>query len=124
MKASAILKNQKLRDDYHRCHRNKIDLIISITEILLEMAVMKVSGSLSNPNHSHYMGDRNKIAKMLKIIINYTITNHPGEFEMIRKIKFFGIQIYSKIWDLYKLTELIILLYIYFFYFLFLHKIS
>src|SRR5688572_18612468 len=92
-----ILKKQKLQDDYHCCYRNKIDLVISINEFQLKMAVMKVSGLPSVFNHSHYVGDRKKIAKMLKIIINYIITNYISEFEIIRKIKFFEIQIYGRI---------------------------
>lgn len=98
MKASAILKNQSLRDDYHRSHRNKIDLLLSINEILLEISIIEVSGAPCETDHSHYVGDRNKIAKMLKIIINNIAINYPGDFGMLRKIKFFGIQIYGKIY--------------------------
>ncbi|CAG8767960.1 13972_t:CDS:2, partial [Racocetra persica] len=97
LKASAVLKNELLQDDYRRSHGNKIDLVMSIVDIKLESIIMEVSGSPNEQDHTHYVGDRNKIAKMLKIIINYTITKYPGSFEVFRKIKVYGIQIYSKL---------------------------
>ncbi|RIB19312.1 hypothetical protein C2G38_2245224 [Gigaspora rosea] len=45
----------------------------------------------SYPNHTHYVGDRNKIAKMLKIILNYTIVKYLDNFEVLRKMKIYGI---------------------------------
>nr|CAG8582952.1 5054_t:CDS:2 [Entrophospora candida]CAG8604627.1 7200_t:CDS:2 [Entrophospora candida] len=96
LKSSAILKNESLHDDLHRNHGNKIDLIFSIAELQLELSVLEVSGSPTNSDHSHYIGDRNKLAKMLKIILNYIIKKHPGHFEIIRKVRLYGIQIYNK----------------------------
>ncbi|RGB23456.1 hypothetical protein C1646_535174 [Rhizophagus diaphanus] len=104
LKAAAILKNQSLRDDYRRSHGNKIDLLLSINEILLEMSIMEVSGAPCETDHSHYVGDRNKIAKMLKIIINNIAINYPGDFGMLRKIKFFGIQIYAHTFYVYSMS--------------------
>ena len=56
---------------------NKLDLILSISEILLEIS-----------------GVGKKIAKMLKIILG---TKYPDNFELLRRIKVFGIQIYGKV---------------------------
>jgi hypothetical protein len=96
LQCSAIQLNQSLRDDDRRCIGNKIDAIISMVDLDLEMSTLEVSGSPSYLDHTHYVGDRNKTAKMLKIILNFIKTNYPGDFEEFRRIKVFGIQIYGK----------------------------
>lgn len=60
------MKNQSLQDDYYYSYRNKIDLLLNINEILLEMLIMEVSGIPCKTDHFHYIGNHNKIAKMLK----------------------------------------------------------
>jgi len=90
------LLNQSLKDDDRRCSGNKIDAIISILELDLEFSTLEVSGSPSCLDHTHYVGDRNKTAKMLKIILNFIKTNYQGDFEKFRRIKVYGVQIYGK----------------------------
>ncbi|CAG8703497.1 2175_t:CDS:2, partial [Funneliformis mosseae] len=92
---SAILLNRSLKDDNRRCFGNKIDAIMSILDIGLEFSTLEVSGSPSKLDHTHYAGDRNKTAKMLKIILNYIYIKYPGDFEKFRKIKVYGVQIYD-----------------------------
>ncbi|CAI2190844.1 11119_t:CDS:10 [Funneliformis geosporum] len=95
LRCSAILLNQSLKDDDRRCSGNKIDAIISILELDLEFSTLEVSGSPSCLDHTHYVGDRNKTAKMLKIILNFIKTNYQGDFEKFRRIKVFGVQMYD-----------------------------
>lgn len=42
---------------------------MKLLEVDLEFLVVEGSGSLKDPDHSHYFGGHNKIAKSLKIII-------------------------------------------------------
>jgi len=69
-------------------------------ELNLEFSVTEVSGSPSNLDHSHYVGDHNKIAKNLKIILNFIRMTYHGNFQEFRKIKVYGVQIYSKFHEL------------------------
>lgn len=102
LRCSAILLNQSLKDDDRRCSGNKIDAIMSILDLGLEFSTLEVSGSPSSPDHTHYVGDRNKTAKMLKIILNYIFIKYPGDFEKFRRIKVYGVQIYGKFNELNK----------------------
>ena len=67
-----------------------------MVELDLEISVLEVSGSPTYLDHTHYVGDRNKIAKMLKIILNYIKINYSGCYEDFRRIKVYGIQVYGK----------------------------
>ena len=92
LRCSAILLNES-----QTCRNpGSIDAIIMLTEPGLEFSVLEVSSSPSDPDHTHYVGDRNKTAKNLKIILNFIRKKYPGDFEQFRKMKVYGIQIYSK----------------------------
>jgi hypothetical protein len=56
---------------------------------------VEVTGFPSDPDHSYYIGDHNKIAKNLKIILNFIRTKYYGDFQQFRKIKLYRVQIYS-----------------------------
>ncbi|CAI2201611.1 13770_t:CDS:2, partial [Funneliformis geosporum] len=90
LKCSSILLNKSQRDDDRRSPSSKIDTIIKLMELNLEFSVVEVSGSPSSPDHSHYIGDRNKVAKNLKIILNFIRTRYYGDFQEFRKIKVYG----------------------------------
>ncbi|CAG8624498.1 4531_t:CDS:10, partial [Diversispora eburnea] len=95
LRCSAFLLKRSLRDDDRRCSGNKIDAIVSMVDMdFLEFSTLEVSGPPSSLDHTHYVGDRNKTAKMLKIILNYIKIKYPGDFEIFRRIKVYGIQIY------------------------------
>ncbi|CAG8674336.1 8422_t:CDS:2, partial [Paraglomus brasilianum] len=94
LRAAAALLNKKQKDDSRRRSGSKIDLIMMLREIQLEFLVMEVSGPPLEDNHTHFVGDRNKIAKNLKILLNFIRTTYPGNFQEFRKIKLYGIQIY------------------------------
>jgi len=88
LRSSATLLNQSLKDD-------EIDAILSMIDLRLEISTLEVSGSPSCLEHTHYVGDRNKTAKMLKIILNFIKINYSGCFEEFRRIKAYGVQIYG-----------------------------
>ncbi|CAG8448307.1 1222_t:CDS:10 [Funneliformis mosseae] len=104
LKCSAILLNISQRDNDRRSPGSKIDTIIKLMELNLEFSIVEVSGSPSDPDHSHYVGDRNKIAKNLKIILNYIRTEYSEDFQQFRKIKVYGVQSYSKYYELDSLS--------------------
>ncbi|PKB96819.1 hypothetical protein RhiirA5_134442 [Rhizophagus irregularis] len=103
LQCSADQLNQSLRDDDRRCTGNKIDAIISMVDFDLEVSTLEVSGSPSCPDHTHYVGDRNKTAKMLKIILNFIKVNYPGDFGEFRRIKVYGVQIYDHDFYIYSM---------------------
>ncbi|KAG9294365.1 hypothetical protein G9A89_001870 [Geosiphon pyriformis] len=103
LQCSAILLNQSLRDDYRRRSGNKIDSIISMVDLDLEVSIVEVSGSPSYLDHTHYVEDKNKTAKMLKIILNYIKINYSGDFEEFRRIKIYGVQIYDHNFHIYSM---------------------
>ncbi|CAG8601679.1 9082_t:CDS:2, partial [Funneliformis mosseae] len=90
-------------DDDRRCTGNKIDAIISMVDFDLEVSTLEVSGSPSCPDHTHYIGDRNKTAKMLKIILNFIKVNYSGDFGQFRRIKVYGVQIYDHDFYIYSM---------------------
>ncbi|CAG8688899.1 13435_t:CDS:10, partial [Cetraspora pellucida] len=94
LQCSAILFNNSQQDGDRRNPGRKIDAIMKLLEVDLEFSVVEVSGSPKDPDHNHYIGDRNKIAKSLKIILNFIRMNHRGDFQRFRKIKFYGIQVF------------------------------
>ncbi|CAG8684094.1 203_t:CDS:10, partial [Ambispora leptoticha] len=96
LRSSAALLNQSLKDDERRHPGNKIDAILSLLELDLEFCTLEVSGPPSHVDHTHYVGDRNKTAKMLKIILNFIKRNFSGDFELFRRIKVYGMQVYEK----------------------------
>ncbi|KAG9300325.1 hypothetical protein G9A89_011398 [Geosiphon pyriformis] len=104
LRCSAILLNASQQDNNRRSPGSKIDAIIMLTELGLEFSVLEVSSSPSNSDHTHYVGDRNKIAKNLKIILNFIRKKHTGNFEQFRKIKVYGIQIYDKSFYIYTMS--------------------
>ncbi|CAG8683711.1 20637_t:CDS:2, partial [Racocetra persica] len=104
LRCSAILFNNLQQDNDRRSSGNKIDAIMKLLDVNLEFLVVEVSGSPTNPDHSHYIGDRNKIAKFLKIILNFIRINYRGDFQQFRKIKVYGIQVFSNFFYVYSLS--------------------
>ncbi|CAG8619407.1 7741_t:CDS:10, partial [Paraglomus occultum] len=104
LKASAIVINRSQKDHCRRVGGSKIDAIIKLAEINLEFVLIEVSGTPCDLDHTHYVGDRKKIAKNLKIILNFIRTTYPGSFEAFRRIKVFGIQIYDNKFYIYSMS--------------------
>ncbi|CAG8562888.1 8983_t:CDS:10, partial [Scutellospora calospora] len=104
LRCSAILFNNSQQDSDRRNPGSKIDAIIKLLEVDLEFSVVEVSGSPKDHDHNHYIGDRNKIAKSLKIILNYIRMNYQGDFQQFRKIKVYGIQVFNNFFYIYSLS--------------------
>ncbi|CAG8614744.1 27928_t:CDS:2 [Dentiscutata erythropus] len=85
-------------------------MIIKLSKLDLEISVTEITGSSLNPDHSHFVEDRNKIAKNLKIILNFIHKTYSGNFQLFHKIKVYGVQIYIYHYlsmNLWKLQEII-----------------
>uniref|UniRef100_U9U3F1 Uncharacterized protein n=1 Tax=Rhizophagus irregularis (strain DAOM 181602 / DAOM 197198 / MUCL 43194) TaxID=747089 RepID=U9U3F1_RHIID len=89
---SSVCKEHGSKDD-----TSEDDLLIkSPVDITVDwVSTLEVSEFPSCPDHTHYVGDRNKTAKMLKIILNFIKVNYPGDFGEFRRIKVYGVQIYD-----------------------------
>ncbi|POG62000.1 hypothetical protein GLOIN_2v1785865 [Rhizophagus irregularis DAOM 181602=DAOM 197198] len=90
---------EKLRENGNTIWRKRVLDLIEI----LQVSTLEVSGSPSCPDHTHYVGDRNKTAKMLKIILNFIKVNYPGDFREFRRIKVYGVQIYDHDFYIYSM---------------------
>ncbi|KAI9490305.1 hypothetical protein BDB00DRAFT_941095 [Zychaea mexicana] len=63
----------------------------------MDFSLVEISGPPNANNHSHHIGDRNKLAKALKQQlkkIRRTITD--GDVELYEAIKLFEVQVYGK----------------------------
>ncbi|CAG8667005.1 30592_t:CDS:2, partial [Gigaspora margarita] len=78
-------KNSQKQDFERRSTGKKIDAFIELRE---ENKVIEVSGPPMKNDWSHYMGDRLKIAKMLKTIINHLVELNPKQDIEITKLTF------------------------------------
>lgn len=85
----------------------KIDIIMSHKQNTLAMSVVEVSGPNHKVNKSHYIGDRNKIAKNLKSIIK-TIENTSStpDIQALKKVKVYGLQVYLNKIYVYSLSKI------------------
>ncbi|CAG8711368.1 16730_t:CDS:2, partial [Funneliformis caledonium] len=92
LKASAKDCNSQKEDDERRSAGRKIDAIITLKEEDEEFSVVEVSGPPSKRDWTHFKGDRMKIVKMLKTLINRLAELRPRSD--IRKIKLYAMQSY------------------------------
>ncbi|CAG8533239.1 10765_t:CDS:2 [Dentiscutata erythropus] len=88
--ASSEELNLKKTDRETRGVGNKVDIIWSLKSTDIEFSVGEVSGPPNKRDHSHFFGDKLKIAKMLKIIIK-----HGGAGVKLGSLKLYGLQIYN-----------------------------
>ncbi|CAG8596669.1 14412_t:CDS:2 [Funneliformis mosseae] len=92
LRASAKDRNSQKEDDKRRSAGNKIDAIITLKEEDEEFSVVEVSGPPSKQDWTHFKGDRMKIVKMLKTLMNRLAELRPNSD--IRKIKLYAMQSY------------------------------
>ncbi|CAG8432702.1 5684_t:CDS:10 [Diversispora eburnea] len=95
--------NQVSKNDDQRFLDHEIDAIISMSELDLEFSILEVSGSPSSLEPTRYLGNKNRIANMLKTILNFIKKNYSGSLELFRRIKVYGVQIYNHFFYVYSL---------------------
>lgn len=62
----------------------------------LEFTIEEVSGPPDQRQHPYYFGDKLKIAKILKVMLNRTVWVYEGIGESLSLLKLYGLQIYGK----------------------------
>ncbi|CAG8622165.1 7177_t:CDS:2 [Acaulospora morrowiae] len=92
LRASARGRNSNKADDERRYNGKKIDTIISLREEDKEFSVIEVSGPPMKNDWAHFKGDRMKIAKMLKTLMNQFAELNPTSD--ITLIRLYGLQSY------------------------------
>ncbi|CAI2178435.1 16937_t:CDS:2 [Funneliformis geosporum] len=92
LKANAEDHNSQKTDNERRSPGKKIDTIIILKEDNEEFSVTEVSGPPNKNDWSHFVGDRLKIAKMLKTLMNRFAKLRPGSD--IRMVRLYGMQLY------------------------------
>nr|CAG8638707.1 13564_t:CDS:2 [Entrophospora candida] len=92
LKASAKDGNSQKTDDECRSSGKKIDTIISMREEDKEFSVTEVSGPLMKNDWAHFKGDRMKITKMLKALMNQFAELSPSSD--ITLVRLYGLQSY------------------------------
>ncbi|CAG8615435.1 8335_t:CDS:2 [Ambispora leptoticha] len=92
LKACAKDVNSSKKDDECRSSGKKIDTIICMREEDKEFSVTEVSGPPLKNDWTHFMGDRMKIMKMLKTLMNQFAKLNPSSD--ITLIRLFGLQAY------------------------------
>lgn len=87
----------------------EVDGLISIVDeenVFTPLSIIEVSGPWHVLHDDHYSKDRNKMAKNLKMIMNYIHDSNVEGASNIRKIKLYGIQIYQKEFYVYSLQSI------------------
>ncbi|CAJ0883156.1 3610_t:CDS:2 [Entrophospora sp. SA101] len=92
LKACAQDVNSNKKDVEHRSSGKKIDTIICMREEDKEFSVTEVSGPPLKNDWAHFWGDRMKIMKMLKTLMNKFAKLKPSSD--ITLIKLYGLQAY------------------------------
>ncbi|CAB4478042.1 unnamed protein product [Rhizophagus irregularis] len=92
LKAFATDINSNKKDDERRSSGKKIDTIISMREEDKEISVIEVSGPPTKNDWTHFTGDRMKIMKMLKTLMNQFAKLNPSSD--IALIRLYGLQVY------------------------------
>ncbi|ORX53112.1 hypothetical protein DM01DRAFT_316802 [Hesseltinella vesiculosa] len=105
LSASKEMDNWKLLDSDRRSNGSSIDCIMTHVPTGMEVAVVEVSGPPAQSQHSHYVGDRTKIAvnlkKIMKKILGTYSNANPAALSKIAPI---GLQVYNHDLFVYVLT--------------------
>ncbi|CAG8565581.1 5456_t:CDS:1, partial [Paraglomus occultum] len=80
-------------DEEDRSSGRKIDIVWA-TSPKLEFAIGEISGPPNQRQHPHFFGDKLKIAKMLKVVLNRIVRINGGVRESLSMLKLHGLQIY------------------------------
>lgn len=94
--SEAQIDNEALDDGDRRTIGNQVDGRYTWTALETEICVVEISGPPTQKDHTHFVGDRNKIAKSLKKImkaINKTTGTPISCFHLV------GVQFYGKLYS-------------------------
>lgn len=81
-------------------------MIIKNEKYNLEIMIVEVSGPPHKVNRTHFLEDRNKIAKNLKAMLKHIVCKmEVPSVTLIKKIKLFGIQLYKDTVYIYSLSK-------------------
>ncbi|KAI7899826.1 uncharacterized protein BX663DRAFT_175385 [Cokeromyces recurvatus] len=106
LKAKAIEVNRYLDEDERSFTGPKIDLIIKDKKYNLEIMIVEVSGPPQKVNRTHFLEDRNKIAKNLKAMFKHIVSKMEVlSVTLIRKLKLYGLQFYNNKVFIYSLSK-------------------
>ncbi|KAF0485240.1 hypothetical protein F8M41_022852 [Gigaspora margarita] len=94
-----LIKN----DEEDRSSGRKIDIVWT-TSPKIEFAIGEVSGPPNRRHHPHFLGDKLKIAKMLKVMLNKIVRIIGGVGESLSLLKLYGLQIYDHTAFVYEMT--------------------
>ncbi|CAG8818087.1 29650_t:CDS:10 [Gigaspora margarita] len=94
-----LIKN----DEEDRSSGRKIDIVWT-TSPKIEFAIGEVSGPPNRRHHPHFFGDKLKIAKMLKVMLNRIVRIIGGVGESLSLLKLYGLQIYDHTAFVYEMT--------------------
>lgn len=85
------------RDNERRSKGNAPDAIVNLTHLDIAFCLVEVTGPPNTNDHSHFLGDRIKLAKNLKSMLKrIRRQSRGGDEEIFANIKLYGIQVYCK----------------------------
>ncbi|CDH54475.1 predicted protein [Lichtheimia corymbifera JMRC:FSU:9682] len=94
------------RDHDRRSKGNSPDAILSISQYDITFSLIEVTGPPNANDHSHFVGDKVKLAKNMKTMLK-KIRRHSrgGDEDIYASIKLYGIQTYLNHMYIYSLCE-------------------
>lgn len=91
-------EHNALSDAHRRTPGPSIDGVFTIPTLNdTEFFILEISGGPACDDFEHYLRDRNKIAKNLKLMMKHIISQRVNKhFAGLSSVKIYGLQIYSK----------------------------
>ncbi|KAI7902785.1 uncharacterized protein BX663DRAFT_510479 [Cokeromyces recurvatus] len=101
-------QNQNMKKEWGNSSvgKTKVDGLLSVLNeegVVALLSIVEVSGPWSVTSNNHYMKDKKKIAKNLKLIINQIYNMNTRGGSNIKKVKLYGLQLYKKNFHVYSL---------------------
>ncbi|CEP15853.1 hypothetical protein [Parasitella parasitica] len=93
-------------DDERTQSGPKIDIILLHQVYQFAISICEISGPNHKANKNHFLGDRNKLAKNMRHILNHIEDASPTpNATSFKKVKIYGLQVYLNVIYLYSLTR-------------------
>ncbi|KAG0183867.1 hypothetical protein DFQ28_000699 [Apophysomyces sp. BC1034] len=108
--AHDVLKEEEqaiMKDDEPRLKGSMPDGFFKLRDYGLIMALMEVSGPPNTKDHAHFVGDKVKLAKLLKRLLKKVrqTLKREGDHSLYQEIKLYGLQFYNHKLYVYSLGE-------------------